>query len=676
MKTELRGSDPFELFETWRPEWKIVDREAEGGAYLRTSIDRPACYQEFGLGRVKGLKRFTGGFRHRPFWMKAQFGTKIEQVEWETQWLLMEVDGGKLVLMAPLLDGGTRFSLRGSEEGIVVCAETGDPQVMTTGGVALWIGFGDDPFDLVKRGARAGKGRVGGGRLREEKKEPDFVDLFGWCTWDAFYREVSAEQVRAGLESFAAGGVQPRWMILDDGWQSVETAEGGEERLVSLAPNERFGGDLASVVWMAKQEFRIERFLVWHALMGYWGGLDEERLANYEPRTVARAFGPGILKMDPSWNVRPWGAVVGVPSARKIAAFYDDYHRSLAAQGVDGVKVDNQAMLEAVSAGQGGRVALARAYRTALEASVGRHFGGRLINCMSCTMEAAYLAAESTVLRTSDDFYPARPETHGEHVLNNAHTSLWFGEFILPDWDMFQSAHAAGAFHAAARAVSGGPVYVSDKPGAHDFALMRKLVLTDGTVLRADQPGRPTRDSLFADPRNERVLFKVFNRNGDAGIVGLFNVQHRPGAAAASCEPIEGRVAPKDVEGLAGETFAGLAHRSGLVWTCGREETATFRLAEWEGELVSFVPIQHGFAALGLADKFNSTGAVLECAWAGTEACCVRLRDGGGFVGWAGKRPRAVECDGQDVACDFDEATGRVACQIPTGGERTLWVRW
>ncbi|MFZ0708733.1 MAG: Sip1-related alpha-galactosidase [Terrimicrobiaceae bacterium] len=74
----------------------------------------------------------------------------------------------------------------------------------------------------------------------------------------------------------------------------------------------------------------------------------------------------------------------GVPSAGKIGTFYDDYHRLLAEQGVDGVKVDVQAMLEGVSAGQGGRMALGRAYRRALEASVTRHFGGRLINCMSC----------------------------------------------------------------------------------------------------------------------------------------------------------------------------------------------------------------------------------------------------------------------------------------------------
>lgn len=40
----------------------------------------------------------------------------------------------------------------------------------------------------------------------------------------------------------------------------------------------------------------------------------------------------------------------------------------------------------------------------------------------------------------------------------------------------------------------------SDKPGEHDFKILKKLVLPDGSVLRARYAGRPTRDCLFLDP--------------------------------------------------------------------------------------------------------------------------------------------------------------------------------
>ena len=46
-------------------------------------------------------------------------------------------------------------------------------------------------------------------------------------------------------------------------------------------------------------------------------------------------------------------------------------------------------------------------------------------------------------------------------------------------------------------------ILCSDKPGNHNFDLLKKLVLPDGSVLRAQLPGRPTLDSLFADPARD-----------------------------------------------------------------------------------------------------------------------------------------------------------------------------
>lgn len=52
-------------------------------------------------------------------------------------------------------------------------------------------------------------------------------------------------------------------------------------------------------------------------------------------------------------------------------------------------------------------------------------------------------------------------------------------------------------------------IYHSDKPGNHNFDLLKKLVLPDGSVLRAQLPGRPTRDSLFNDPARDGTRFVV-----------------------------------------------------------------------------------------------------------------------------------------------------------------------
>ena len=48
--------------------------------------------------------------------------------------------------------------------------------------------------------------------------------------------------------------------------------------------------------------------------------------------------------------------------------------------------------------------------------------------------------------------------------------------------------------------ISSNLIHYSDKPGNHDFKILKKLVLPDGSVLRARYAGRPTRDCLFEDP--------------------------------------------------------------------------------------------------------------------------------------------------------------------------------
>src|SRR5271163_4632165 len=76
------------------------------------------------------------------------------------------------------------------------------------------------------------------------------------------------------------------------------------------------------------------------------------------------------------------------------------------------------------------------------------------------------------MLRNSDDFFPDIPSSHPWHVFCNAHNALLVQHLnVLPDWDMFQTSHPYSGFHAAARCISGGPIYITDSPGQHNVSL-------------------------------------------------------------------------------------------------------------------------------------------------------------------------------------------------------------
>ncbi len=637
------------------------------GVFLQGKAEKPAARLVFPLGHFGKVKRFTCCFRYDPWWDKPKTGTRAADVPVETQYLLAELADGSCAVFLPLLDARFRCSLEGdAEDRLCLVAESGDPAVVTDVVTGLFVACGADPYTLMPAAAESILAKMKTGRRRWDKPVPEFVDQFGWCTWDAFYHTVSQDNVRLGLESFAAGGVRPKMMILDDGWLSHRTFPTGENRLTGFqADATKFPGGLAPTVEMAKSEFGIECFVLWHTLQGYWGGIDPTAFPQYRVVEEERAFGPGIVRQSPEIN-KAFGSVVGVVAPEDIARFFQDFHRFLREQGIDGVKVDNQSSLEAVSRGLGGRVELMRRYHEALEGAAQVHFRGNLINCMSHGLEVFYGALNSNVTRSYTDFWPNDPASHGLHMYANAQNCLWLGEFIFPDWDMFQSAHPMGAYHAAGRAVSGGPVYVSDKPEAHNFDVLRKLVLSDGTILRADTHGRPTRDCLFRNPVEEDVLLKIFNHNGDAGIVGALNARfHKEPAERVS---VTGTVSPADAEWLDGERFAVFAHQAGEVRVLDRQETWPLTLAEGEFELFTIVPIIDGFAPIGLADKYNSAGAV----WCkGTDpdgSYGVTLCDGGRFLCWCAKRPGKVWVNDKVVRFGFDAKRGVLSVTIPAHG--------
>lgn len=645
------------------------------GLFLSAIAKATSSRHAFTLGTLPDLRRFTACHRYEPYWMKPCAGARLSDVPAETQSFLAELGTGEWLLLVPLIGDLFRFSLRGRpDDALELLAETGDSFAPGLGGLALYVAIGRDPFEVVRDGARAVMDRLRSGRLRVDKPIPDFVDYFGWCTWDAFYQDVSADGVRQGLERFASGGVSPRFLILDDGWQSTDVMSTGERRLTSFSANAKFPGGLQSTVRMAKDEYGVEAFLVWHSIVGYWGGVDGKRLPGYGVVDQTRQFGEGVLSHAPAFNQLWWGNLVGFVPCEHVRAFFDDYHRALAAQGVDGVKVDSQAVLESVAQRQGGRIPVARAYRDALETSVLAHFEGRLINCMSNGQETWYGSPASTLIRSSIDFFPARPESHGMHLYANAQVGLWFGEFMRPDWDMFQSGHEWGAYHAAARAISGGPVYVSDEPGEHDFAVLKKLVCSDGTVLRCEGVAKPTRDVLCVDPTRDGALLKVWNRNRVGGVVGVFNATHTPEGRTSGV--LRGHVGPSDIPDFTCGDFALYAHNSKSLEVIAWSARHPIALGERGFELFTLVPVERGFAPIGLGDKMNSAGAITEMSWIDDRECVLALRDGGPFVAYCARKPTRVDVDAGSAAYSHESPLGLLRVELPDGGRRILRIRW
>lgn len=131
------------------------------------------------------------------------------------------------------------------------------------------------------------------------------------------------------------------------------------------------------------------------------------------------------------------------------------------------------------------------------------------------------------------DFTPDRkkfPEGFGKMTkdLKEKNGIRWMG--VWHALGGFWTMHPDAMKHSLLRAVSGGPAYVSDKPGATDPGILKPLIYQDGEILMMDRSEKPTEDCAFSDPLTDGVL-KLHNvapyGNGRAGGIAVYNLTGR-----------------------------------------------------------------------------------------------------------------------------------------------------
>ena len=133
---------------------------------------------------------------------------------------------------------------------------------------------------------------------------------------------------------------------------------------------------------------------MWHALLGYWGGLvpNAPGTEKYNPKLTypVQSLGNLANMRDLAMDcMEKYG--IGAIDAEKAHQFLDDLHRYLVSQNVDGVKVDVQNILETISIGLGGRIALTKRFQQALEKSIESNFqDNSIICCMGLSNDSIY----------------------------------------------------------------------------------------------------------------------------------------------------------------------------------------------------------------------------------------------------------------------------------------------
>ncbi|KAF2102437.1 glycoside hydrolase [Rhizodiscina lignyota] len=578
---ERELADYFKNFNTEITVQKEKPQNKAGVYSLLTRIDaaegEESGYTSYRLGIPAGFSRYFCLVRLWAPWLAPRHGRVKFQVDKDTMMCAFLLnDGTHIVLLALSGIGDTICFFRSDDEGNIIIHGRNDSEKDGTGRVVVAIGttfeeacaaamFEARKVVVAHFGGNDDWGNSANEEIAALEKDikpqwlEEWYDGFAYCTWNGLGQNLTEQKIFDALASLRKHDINITNLIIDDNWQSLDHPGEGQNarRWMEFEANkEGFPKGLAHTTSTLRQQNpNLKHIAVWHALLGYWGAVSPDG-------KIAKEYETTQVKKVPGATGDSWTVV----SADDVKRFYEDFYGFLSSAGIDSVKTDAQFQLDEITSAPARR-ALTKPYQDAWVVAMLRHFSARAISCMSQAPQIIYHSQipnnrPRILVRNSDDFFPDVEDSHPWHVFCNAYNMLLTQHLnALPDWDMFQTSHPWAAFHAAARCVSGGPIYFTDIPGKHDVDLIHQMTAQttrgDTVILRPSVLGRATHPYAAYD---ELKLLKVGTYNGFArtgtSILGVFNV---------SQTQLSEIVTLSDLYGTEEGTYVVRAHTTGQI---------------------------------------------------------------------------------------------------------------
>lgn len=589
------------------PSVKLEVNENDGvsSVYL-TGLARVPLDKNHGAGikiMTEDIEKWMSCCRYNEVWCKPIFGKNLSDVPDETQGLVYLKKDGKYGVMLPVVSERYRCVLMGSEDGITAKMYSGYEKLTFVKGLAFVFAEGENPFRLLEKCTKEAVRLLNNGcRIRSERRYPEVFEYLGWCSWDAFQIRVTDRDLVNKCEEFKKKNIPIKWAIIDDMWGEVRDFYGQvaepTSKMVKLmhtsklysfeADPIRFPDGLKSCIDNIKA-YGI-KVGIWHPTTGYWRGLDPDG-------SVCRDLADCLTETDD-------GMIIHDYKQERAYMYYSRFHDYLRECGADFVKIDNQSICDRYYKGKAPIGVTSREYHNAMEASVGQHFDNTLINCMGMSSEDMWNRSVSPISRCSNDFVPEDRAWFGGQAMQCAYNSMVQGQLYYCDWDMWWTDDDQAVKNSVLRAVSGGPVYVSDTMDRSRAEVLKPLAFDDGRILRCDRPAMPSLDCIMDNPKTSGGIFKIQNVCGNSGVIAAFNINEE------NCE-VSGSIAPSDIDGIEGEAFAVYEHFSRKLNILGKDEKLELCLKDADDfRLYIVVPITDGFAPIGRIDKFISPKSV------------------------------------------------------------------
>ncbi|MEG2067251.1 MAG: Sip1-related alpha-galactosidase [Tannerellaceae bacterium] len=466
----------------------------------------------------------------------------------------------------------------------------------------LLAGKGNSAYNLLRSSYQSliADKEVATLKRREDKIRFEAFDYLGWCTWEQYHVDIDERKILHALDVIENSGIPVRYLLIDDG-----SLQFNRNQLTTMQPSkERFPNGFENIV-ARKKEGKVQWMGLWYALSGYWMGISPEN-----------SFSDPMKRSLYLYN----GSLLPGRSTENIQAFYRRYVQTLKDYGFDFLKIDNQSFTLPLYMGDTAAVRCAKECNLALEEQT-HDLGVGLMNCMAQNLLNTDHTQYSATARVSIDYKKFNKDMAKSHLFQSYANTLLQGQTVWPDHDMFHSSDSiCGRMMARSKALSGGPVYLSDAPEAFVAENIWPLIDEQGKLFRPLAPGVPTPESLLINPLQDGKAYRVFAPTGDEAVSLICYNLNTSSTHQKVCTTISKEDYLLRKEYMSASADLGSGQILLYDW---ENQTAELLVAPKQVVLDGFTdrlfhlcPIHQGWAVIGLQNKYlsPSTVQILSCS--------------------------------------------------------------
>jgi hypothetical protein len=482
-----------------------------------------------------------------------------------------------------------------------------------------------DVFQQAWKNAINTEALKGRSAMRYEKEYPEIFKYLGWCSWEQYRTKVSSDLMVDAMQRIEKSPIPIRWVLIDNGHEhSYKSADGmNSSRMLSFKANpETFPKGFKPM--MDAKTAKIKWTGIWHTMNAHWQGL--------HPEHEIRELDPYLVKIS-----KNGGLDVLMPKGDSVSSqkFYNTLIGSAKKEGFDFVKIDNQNRQLAFYQGMSNPVEIVSQHAQSLECAA-QELSDGLMNCFCLDLLSLMNTKYSATSRVSVDYLLNNEAKAKSHLLQSYQNTLWMGQAVWPDHDMFHSSDKfCGRMMAVSKAMSGAPIYLSDAPVDFLDKLVLPLCYSDGELLRPLAPAVPLSESVMLSalttPQAYRVVAPL--QHGAAAFVA-YNLMHpSPAANVTSAFTIKDYEAAGEFIQPKAESWK--APKEGLVYYDWYEQKGGKLVNEYKFDLIGFAdklvqlsPIKNGWSVIGNPNKYLSANTVKSIDYAKNTLKIVMVESG------------------------------------------------